>query len=106
MKTYQFNQKRNKSPLVLFFTSYSLDQLRAYKLKSDMLTMAVKDKLCIKVISGSKEYFLNKIKTINGSFYGMIRMQEKTVEKRINISKISQVIIGGSGVEIIYNIIW
>ena len=76
MKTNKINIKKYKStPIVLFFSSIrSLSYLKAYKDKSEAISLAIKERLQIKLVEvGIKEYALENIKSINGCFYGVFK---------------------------------
>ena len=100
--------KRKDNPIILFFfRGRSLEQIRAYKLKSQTLSLAMKEKLCVKLVAAeTKEHVIECIKSINGSFYGILRKGNQLVEKRININNISKVVVGSNGLQIIYEILW
>ena len=109
MKTNKFNIKKHKSkPLVLFFSSIrSSTYLKAYKDKSETISLAVKEKLQIKLVeNGIKEYALENIKNINGCFYGVFKYGNRLIEKKININHISKAVIGNNGLQIMYAILW
>lgn len=109
MKTNKSNTKKNNGrPIILFFSSRrSLTYVKAYKHKSEAISLAIKEKLQIKLVeAGVKEYALDRIKNINGCFYGIFKLGNQLVEKKININNVSKVIMSGNGLQIMYEILW
>ena len=93
---------------VLFFSAFkSPSLLKEYKRKSETLSMAVKRELNIEFIEkGTSSFCLTEIKNENGCFYGFKKIKDSIVKKHINLNMVSQVMLSGSTLQIIYNSIW
>ncbi|MBE9489111.1 MAG: hypothetical protein IMY67_02355 [Bacteroidetes bacterium] len=80
---------KSNSIIIMFWSIPSCSMIRAYKVKSDMLNLAMKNMKSVEVITnGDKTYKLKKIGIEAGKFFGLENIKGSMKKMILNINEI------------------